>query len=345
MLMNSEIKLIQKEAIKKELSRIDTDLILVVVDSNVWQIYGKELEESLPEDKKFILFKCLEGEQTKSFEEFENGLEFFLEKGVHRKAHLVAIGGGATSDFGGFIASSILRGIDWSVVPTTLLSMVDASIGGKTGINSKYGKNLIGAFHWPKKVWIDISFLETLDKKELASGMGEVIKYGFLNEGVKDLILKKAPLDEIVAACAQVKEDVVAQDFKEQGLRMSLNLGHTFGHALERIYDLSHGESVYWGMAMIFKLFQSNSDEMLKLLREFEKALGMDFGNPPWLNKTFPSDKIMDYVTKDKKKASVGELNLILAEEVGKFSTKKESITTIKKLLEEKADELRVFNF
>ena len=153
--MKSEIKTCYLDELGKDIETIKTDQILLVVDSRVWQHYQKALESYQPKNKTIILYKSLEGESTKTIEEYERGVEFFLEKGVHRKAHLLAIGGGATSDYAGFIAASLNRGIEWSVVPTTLLSMVDAAIGGKTGVNSKHGKNLIGAFHMPKNVWIN----------------------------------------------------------------------------------------------------------------------------------------------------------------------------------------------
>ncbi|MAF77116.1 MAG: 3-dehydroquinate synthase [Halobacteriovoraceae bacterium] len=347
--MKTEIKIIEKEKILNDIDALDTDLILVVVDSRVWQLYGKDFENKLPSQKNFILFKSLEGEKTKCFEEFESGLEFFLEKGIHRNAHLVAIGGGATSDFAGYIAASILRGISWSIVPTTILSMVDASIGGKTGINSKHGKNLVGAFHMPDRVWIDDSFLSTLDRGEYKSGLGEILKYGFLDENVTKLLEGETALKKVIEACAKSKERIVQEDFKESGVRISLNLGHTYGHALEKIYDLSHGEAVFWGMALIFKLHhtkdEKNVQECLSYLRTWSKNLGVDFGDPPWLNKTFPVAKIMNYLSKDKKKASSGTVKIVKVKELGKFSTETISLESIKTNLEERANELRTFNF
>jgi len=344
--MNTKIELVNKEKIREEIGKLNTDLILIVVDSNIWQIYSSEFTKSLPEDKDFILFKSVEGEKTKNIEEFENGIEFFLEKGIHRKAHLLAIGGGATSDFGGYIAACLLRGISWSVIPTSLLSMVDAAIGGKTGINSRHGKNLIGAFHMPDHVWIDESFLSTLPVDEMKSGIGEVLKYGFLSKEIFDLLKQKTELSKIIKSCADHKEKVVREDFKENGTRMSLNLGHTFGHALEKIYDLSHGEAVFWGMALIYKFYQEEeSDKYLKLLREFSNTLNIDFGDPPWLNKSFPVDKIMDYLKKDKKKASLNTIKIIKLKEIGQYEAVSIEIESIKELLESNKNELRSFNF
>ncbi len=346
--MNSKIKKATFEEIAEDLNSLDTDTVLVVVDSRVWQHYGESFQkEPLNllnlKNKKVHLYKTLEGETTKTLLEFEKGLEFFLEKGIHRQCHLVAIGGGATSDFAGYLASSLLRGISWSVIPTTLLAMVDASIGGKTGLNSKHGKNLIGSYHMPVNVWINEAFLETLPPEELASGRGEVIKYGFLSQEISDLFKKKAKLSQVIEACARKKEEIVAKDFRERGERVSLNLGHTFGHALEKIYDLPHGTSVFWGMALIFKLW-GNSDH-LELLRDFEKGIGADFGNPPWLNKTFPVDKIIEYVEKDKKVRNNGIVDLVTIKDVGTFEKVPTSIEKVEEVLEKNKDDLRTFNF
>lgn len=341
--MKSNVISCSLDELGSALEKINTDQLLLVVDSRVWQHYQKALESHQPRSKNIILYKSLEGETTKTIQEYERGLEFFLEKGVHRNSHLLAIGGGATSDFAGFIAATINRGISWSVVPTTLLSMVDASIGGKTGVNSKHGKNLIGAFHMPENVWIHAEFLQTLSDEEMDSGKGEVIKYGLLSKAAYDLIIKKSPLKVIIEKCAQIKEEIVEKDFQEKGERICLNLGHTFGHAIERIYDLPHGVAVFWGMALIFKL--SQQDELLKSLRLLEKGVGADFGQPPWLNKTFPVAKIMEYVSKDKKVLTSKKVETVQIKEVGSYTTKVYDLSDLEKELESKKDELRGFNF
>lgn len=345
--MNSEVKKATLDQISKDLNDLDTDTLLVIADSRVWQLYGKELEKvftkSNQKKKRVLLYKTLEGEQTKNLTEFEKGLEFFLEKGIHRNCHLIAIGGGATSDFAGFIASSLLRGISWSVIPTTLLAMVDASIGGKTGLNSKNGKNLIGSFHMPRFVWVNENFLETLSETELSSGRGEVIKYGFLSKKISGLLEEKAELSVIIEACAQKKEEIVEADFTERGERICLNLGHTFGHAFEKIYSMPHGEAIFWGMALIFKLY--GNKEQLSYLRKFEKGVKADFGKAPWFNKTFPVEKILEYVSKDKKVQSRGIVQIVKIKEIGTFETENQSLEQMTALLEKKKDELRTFDF
>ncbi|MDD4976669.1 MAG: 3-dehydroquinate synthase, partial [Bacteriovorax sp.] len=239
--MKTNIKHIELESIVDEINNLDTDTILLVVDHLVWSHYSKELILDKIENKKVIFWKSADGEKVKNINDFQNAVEFFLEKGIHRNAHLVAIGGGAVSDFAGFIAATILRGISWSIVPTTLLAMVDASIGGKVAINSKSGKNLIGAYHMPTNVWICPKFINTLPETEKNSGMGEVLKYCFLDYTIYDLAIKKAPIEQIIDACAEFKQKLTTEDFKETGIRRILNLGHSFGHALEFIYNLPHG--------------------------------------------------------------------------------------------------------
>lgn len=343
--MKTTIELIEQSDLKRIITAIDSDLILVVMDNKVWQLYGKSIEAILPQNKTVYLYKSLEGEGTKCFEEFERGVEFFLEKGIHRKAHLLAIGGGATSDYAGYLASSLLRGIRWSIIPTTLLSMVDASIGGKTGLNTKHGKNLVGSFYMPDHVWIDQGFLNTLSEEEMKSGMGEVIKYAMLNKNVKELIEKDSALKTIIKACADAKEDIVQQDFKENGIRISLNLGHSFGHAIERIYGISHGEAVFWGMGLVFKLFEEDSFKYTQTLRSLSERLNAKFQDPPWLNKTFPIDKIMDFLEKDKKKTSVSTVKIIKLKDFGEFESQEMTFESIRKKLEDNKDELRTFSY
>lgn len=341
--MKTKIVEADYDAIKEDLHNLKNELLLVVVDSRVWQLYKKNFEDHFPANKKVHLYKALEGEGTKTVSEFERGCDFFLEKGIHRDAHIVAIGGGAVSDYAGFLASSLLRGLSWSVIPTTLLSMVDASIGGKTGLNSTHGKNLIGSFNLPQNVWLNPIFLETLPKDELQSGKGEIIKYAFLDEKIAKSIDSRKELKEIIRQCALKKEEIVNKDFKEQGERVCLNLGHTFGHALEFIYDLPHGVAVFWGMCLILKLF--GKEDLLKDLRRYESALEADFGQAPWLNKTFPVAKIMELTSKDKKRKEGGLLELVLIEKTGTFVTQKMTLDDIEKLLEDKKDELRTIDF
>lgn len=321
---------------------IESDTILVVADHLVWSLYGKDFNFESLTGKKIIFWKAPDGEKAKNFNDFQNCCEYFLDKGIHRKAHLIALGGGAVSDFAGFVAATILRGISWSVVPTTLLSMVDAGIGGKVAINSKVGKNLIGAFHFPENVFIAEKFLKTLPENEVKSGMGEVLKYCFLDYKIYDLAMKKADLSEIIFACAEFKQKLTIEDYKENHARKILNLGHSFGHAIEFIYNIPHGEAITWGMVLIFKLFGStkNIDDM----RALKEALNMTNKNPPWQNKEFPSEKIMTYLSKDKKISALNALDLVLIKDIGNATVETKTFDEIQQALEQNKDELRKFS-
>ena len=339
--MKTQIKNVTFEEIPEVISQIDSDTILLVVDHVVWSLYSKELPIDKIENKKVIFWKSPDGDKVKNINDFQNAIEFFLDKGIHRNAHLVAIGGGAVSDFAGFIAATILRGIPWSVIPTTLLSQVDASIGGKVAINSKSGKNLIGAFHLPTNVWICPKFLGTLPELEKNSGLGEVLKYAFLDYGIYDLVVKKAPLADIVSKCAEYKQKLTEEDFRETGIRRVLNLGHSFGHAVEFIYNIPHGEAVMWGMALVFKLF--GSEKNLNDIKTLKNALGMPGVNPPWFNKEFPIDKIMTYLSKDKKISALSSIDLVLVKDIGNAEIENKTFEEIQGILEASKDELRKF--
>ena len=262
---------------------------------------------------------------------------------MHRKAHVIALGGGALSDFAGFVAATLLRGLSWSIIPTTLLSMVDASIGGKVAINSQESKNLIGAFHLPENVWINLDSLKTLSKGEVDSGKGEIVKYCFLSEDIYCLAINNSPLEMIVKSCADYKVRLTSQDFKEGNQRKFLNLGHTFGHAIEQIYQLPHGVAIIWGMLIMFELFpQSNLKEELKTL---VKHLDLDLSvGSPWFNKTFPIDKIMDHIRKDKKVMANNQIDLVLINAIGEPFLKPQSLDKLEQILEQKKNELKKLN-
>lgn len=339
--MKTLIKNIELASIVDEISKIDTDTILLIVDHQIWSHYSKDLAIEKIENKKVIFWKSPDGEKVKNVTDFQNAIEFFLDKGIHRNAHLVVIGGGAVSDFAGFVAATILRGISWSVIPTTLLSMVDASIGGKVAINSRSGKNLIGAFHMPTQVLICPKFLDTLPQSERESGLGEVLKYCFLDYSIYDLAIKKAPIEEIINACAMFKQKLTDEDFKETGIRKILNLGHSFGHAVEFIYNIPHGEAVMWGMALVFKLFgtEKNLNDIIAL----KKVLNFPSNSAPWLNKEFPIEKIMMYLSKDKKISALSSLDLVIVRDIGNAVIETKTFDEIQATLEANKDELKKF--
>lgn len=311
---NSELIFTGIEGVKSSLESLETDTLIVLVDLNVYPILSKKMDlNSL--GKKVILWKAPPGENVKNIQEYERCMEFLLEKGVHRKSHLLAIGGGALSDFAGFVASTLLRGISWSVISTSLLSMIDASIGGKVAINSASGKNLIGSFHLPEMVYFDFDFLQSLPVEEHQAGLGELIKYAYLEPKIAKLIEQGGDLNEIIQACAEYKKEITTQDFKEGGKRKILNLGHTFGHALEYIYPLKHGIAVFWGMAFIYILF--DKEEELEKLNHYRSKLSLNLNEPPWLNKNVPIEEIMSYIKKDKKVQKQDSIEVILPQSKG----------------------------
>lgn len=202
-----------------------------------------------------------DGERGKTLAELERGAMKLMKAGLTRRSLVVSIGGGAVSDAAGFLAATFMRGIAWAAAPTTLLSMVDAAIGGKTGVNLPVAKNAVGAFHPPAAVLADPAALATLPLRELRSGMGEVLKYAALDPvlmaKVAAAVPGRAPSAELIAACARAKVRVVEEDPNEKGARKLLNLGHTFGHGVEAagaFERYTHGEAVSVGLAFAFRL-------------------------------------------------------------------------------------------
>jgi len=219
-------------------------------------------------DGEVFYFSLPDGEDAKSFPILSKLWDWLGAGGFTRSDLVVGIGGGAITDVAGFAAASWLRGIDWVGVPTSIAGMVDASVGGKTGINSGYGKNLIGAFHSPIAVLIDISWLKTLSNRDFSAGMAEVIKCGFISDGeivnkliglsLNQLRANATLVIELIERAVQVKAGVVSSDFKENFAREVLNYGHTLGHAVEihSKYSLRHGEAVSIGMVFAAELAQ-----------------------------------------------------------------------------------------
>jgi len=212
------------------------------------------------------VFTVPDGEEGKSAATLFTLWNWLGAAGFTRSDVIVGIGGGAITDLAGFAAATWLRGIDWIAVPTSLAGMVDASIGGKTGINSDYGKNLIGAFHSPISVIVDVDFLLTLSARDLSAGMAEVIKCGFISDpeilnlsakcSTQNIVANRAVLEDLIYRAVAVKAAVVSTDFKESYAREALNYGHTLGHAIEKHskYQLRHGEAVAIGMVFVAEL-------------------------------------------------------------------------------------------
>lgn len=260
--------------------------IAVITNPKVSGLHLKYLLERL-ESKECYVITIPDGEEHKHLATVEYILDRLFEHKFDRKSLLVAFGGGVIGDMTGFTASLYQRGIDFIQVPTTLLSQVDASVGGKTGVNNRFGKNLVGAFYQPKGVYIDTHFLETLPSREFGAGMAEIVKMAVMFDRdffefleTHDLSKDKAALEQAIRRCVELKAEVVSQDEKEQGVRAVLNYGHTFAHVIEHETGFSkflHGEAVAMGMVMANRLAEklglitrSDTARIEKLLSRYD---------------------------------------------------------------------------
>ena len=230
---------------------------LIISDSNVAPLYAKEVEKSLKDNGfETSLFAVEAGEESKTPENLMRCAEACIDAGLTRSDVIVALGGGVVTDMSGLCGALYQRGVAVVQIPTSLLAMVDASVGGKTAVNLSRGKNMFGAFYQPRAVICDSNVLSTLPKEEFANGMAEVIKYAVLKGGVlKDLISSevKDNIDEIIEECVRIKRDYVCSDEFDKGERQFLNLGHTIGHAIERVsgFSVPHGSAVSAGMCIV----------------------------------------------------------------------------------------------
>lgn len=300
----------------------------VVTDENVAERYARPAMDSLA-DAGFQPHPIVlpPGEEQKSLETLETLFGRFLEAGLDRSSLAVAVGGGVVGDVTGFAAAAYMRGIGYVQVPTTLLAQVDSSVGGKTAVNLPQGKNLVGAFHQPKLVFIDVSTLRTLPRREFRAGMVEVIKYGvirdadffrWLEEELDDLLeLSPDALVRAVRRCCEIKAAVVSEDEREKGLRAILNYGHTAGHAVEKLtgyHRMRHGEAVSAGMVVAAAL--SRALDMLPAGEaDRQNALLERLGTPTRLP-ALEADRIMEQMQRDKKVVR-GVPRFILARRMG----------------------------
>lgn len=246
-----------------DLKNLNFDTKVVVVTNPTVSSFHLDFLKTKLKAKELSIVTIPDGEEYKNMQTLEMILNHCFENKLDRKSLLIAFGGGVIGDMTGFAASIYQRGIDFIQIPTTLLSQVDASVGGKTGINNKFGKNLLGAFHQPKAVHIDSNFLKTLPKREFGAGVAEIVKMAvtfdkdFFEWLEKNDLTKDENIKEAIAKSVQTKANVVSQDEKENGIRAALNYGHTFGHVIENEtnYDTYlHGEAVGIGMCMANEL-------------------------------------------------------------------------------------------
>ncbi|WP_419905936.1 3-dehydroquinate synthase [Kiloniella sp.] len=329
----------------------------IITDENVARHHLNTLEDALSSEGVTSKSITLEsGEQTKSFNQLEKVIDFLLENKIDRKATIIAFGGGVIGDLAGFAAAVVMRGVDFIQIPTTLLSQVDSSVGGKTGINTSRGKNLVGSFHQPRIVLADIGMLKTLPHRELLAGYAEVVKYGLINdlafftwlEENGEHVIKgdlSAQTKAVITSC-QAKADIVALDEKESGARGLLNLGHTFGHALEAEAryngSLLHGEAISIGMVMAHDISVElglSAPEDAKIVRSHFEKIGLpvetSFVSSNALGgKRLEVSRLMDHMSRDKK-VSDGRLTFVMTKGIGQaYLDNAVDMTTVTEFLE-----------
>lgn len=307
--------------------------VLVVTDSNVAPLYSAKVKSSI-ESNGFTVYDYVfsAGEESKTVHTYIGIVEWAAECGLTRDDVIVALGGGVVGDLAGFAAATYMRGIRYLQVPTTLLAAIDSSIGGKTGFDLAYGKNLVGAFHQPTGVYFDTEVLKTLPEKEWKNGLGEGVKYAVLIGGaVRDMLLNGLSdndVEEFCTLCAMYKADIVARDEKEGNIRQLLNLGHTVAHAEEKLsnYVVPHGESVAVGIKLIAsaaykagKLNKADYDEIIKML------------NVAGLNREplYSIDELVKAATADKKVHKDG-INVVTISGIGNCRIEKMSFEQFK---------------
>lgn len=302
---------VERGILQKAGDLLDLDRrVLVVTDDGVPATYAKAI---LSQCQEGTLVTLPQGEATKNFDAFRTLLSSMLAASFTRKDCVVAVGGGVVGDLSGFAAACYMRGIDFYNIPTTLLSQVDSSIGGKTAIDLDGVKNIVGAFYQPKKVLIDPDTLQTLEKRQFAAGMAEVIKMALTSDAalfarIKDSADIEADLEGIITCALQIKKDVVEQDPKEEGLRKILNFGHTIGHAIEAKEEgkLLHGECVALGMLPLCA--EEVKKELLPVLEKFALPTAYEFDR----------QQLMPLILHDKKMQQNG-LAVIFVPAIGTF--------------------------
>ena len=292
----------------------------VVADDTVYALYGERVCASLEAaGVRTVCYVFPHGEKSKNLLEYAKILNFLAENRVTRADALIALGGGVTGDLGGFAAATYLRGIPFVQLPTTLLAAVDSSVGGKTAVDLPAGKNLAGAFYQPELVLCDLDTLDSLPREVFLDGCAEVIKYAVLGSRELFALLADIPsgkgLEEVTARCVEMKRDFVQSDELDRGARQMLNLGHTFGHAVEASsrFTLSHGKSVAIGMAMILRAACSRGlcsaetrDAVIALLQRY----GLPTECP------YPADMLLGALSADKKIFGT-RLNLVVPTDIG----------------------------
>ena len=322
--------------------------VWLISDKNVLKEYETRLISCFKKSNiKLNLYELPAGEHVKSLTFFEKLTDWLIDTGIERGDLVIAFGGGVVGDLVGFVAAVTLRGINFIQVPTTLLAQVDSSVGGKTGINSRFGKNLIGCFYQPKHVLVYTDILKTLSERDLRSGYSEIIKYGIIGDndffnwlernGQKVLLLENEFLEEAIFRSCMIKADIVSLDEHESGSRALLNLGHTFAHALEAAVGyndrLLHGEAVSIGIMLAAEVSRRmkfcNTTVLERIRKHFNKTGLKTFISE--VDFSFPSsDELVNLMFKDKKVTN-GLMNFVMLKGIGEaFTTNSVDISVVK---------------
>ena len=301
---------------------------IIISQHNLMEFFGFDLLKELKNNKFDVDFITLpNGEAAKSINEYSRIINQMIEYGCDRKSSIICLGGGVVGDVSGFVASSFMRGINYFQIPTTLLAMVDSSIGGKTGINISQGKNLVGTIYQPKGVLIDPELLASLPKEEVNAGIGEIIKYGAIWD--KSFLVQieswlndinNFPFDNAIYSSCEIKAQIVSKDENENGIRRILNFGHTIGHALESHLGygkIRHGDAVSFGMKcsgyISKKLNYITKEDLLILTNTIDKL------PLPQLPKIDPKH-LLPFIKNDKK-TEKGKLNFVVLDNLGNAKT------------------------
>lgn len=322
--------------------------ICLVCDSNTFSFYAEEVKKELEKaSEEVCVFSFPAGEENKNLHTVSKLYTFLIEREFDRKCVLAALGGGVTGDLTGFAAATYLRGIDFIQIPTTLLAQVDSSVGGKTGVDMAQYKNMVGAFCQPRLVYMNLNTLKTLPEREFICGMGEVLKTGLICDGEffrlvcreqeKIRNLDSEILASVVRRCCEIKAGVVERDPKEQGERALLNLGHTIGHAVEKLksFTLGHGQCI--GIGLHAAAFLSKERGLLTEEEYKEILLGLKDYKLPLKAEGLQAEKVLAATKKDKKMEQ-GQIKFILMNGIGKSFidktvTDEELLQVIKEIL------------
>jgi 3-dehydroquinate synthase len=321
--------------LKRKMNLYSFSKCVIITDENVFKLYEKQIL-----NLEFEVIIIEPGEKSKNIKTYDKVLNSILEMHFNREDIILAIGGGVVGDLSGFIASTILRGVRYIQIPTTLLSQVDSSIGGKVAINSIYGKNLIGSFYHPIEVIIDPNFLLTLPEREIKSGMGELIKHAMIKDkNLFDLLNQYNSfnelyndIEEILYKSLKIKKEIVEMDEFDKGIRMILNFGHTIGHAIEKSFKedfISHGEAISFGMIHILEIFEKEGVTELGLSKKLKDLLNR------YLiinNYEYKLIDIVKYIESDKKILN-DKINIIVLKTIGETDIKKYTVLEFIKMI------------